>query len=268
MPQRTVSVSRMRRSVLCAILEKEEEEIVRTWAEPSPTEDRDAAVEQEVMLRLDDVVVPGALALPDRAVGIVAFAHGSGSGRSSPRNRLVASILHEARLGTLLFDLLTVEESLDRSNVFDIPLLAGRLAGATEWLGHGPATAQLPLGYFGASTGAAAALVAAAMRPQLVRAVVSRGGRPDLAGASLGRVTAPTLLIVGSRDTEVVELNQLARHALTHSPVTLLQLVPGATHLFEESGTLELVGDLACNWFEHFLGGPGMALVAQAKASG
>jgi putative phosphoribosyl transferase len=199
-----------------------------------------------VMLRLDDVVVPGALALPDRAVGIVAFAHGSGSGRSSPRNRLVASILHEARLGTLLFDLLTVEESLDRSNVFDIPLLAGRLAGATEWLGHGPATAQLPLGYFGASTGAAAALYAAAENTG-VKAIVSRGGRPDLALPRLEAVHAPTLLIVGGADDVVLELNRRALEHLPHG--SELRVIPGATHLFEEPGALAQVAVLARDWF-------------------
>ncbi len=218
------------------------------------------------------VTLTGDLTIPANARGLVIFAHGSGSSRLSPRNRRVAEWLQHAGLGTLLFDLLTPrEEAVDvttRQHRFDIELLSVRLAAVTDWVAVHPDARELHIGYFGASTGAAAALVAASMRPQLVRAVVSRGGRPDLAGAALGRVTAPTLLIVGSRDTEVVELNQLARHELTHAPVSLLQLVPGATHLFEESGALELVGDLACNWFEHFLGGPGMAMVAHAKASG
>jgi putative phosphoribosyl transferase len=215
------------------------------------------------------VILTGDLTIPVNARGLVIFAHGSGSSRLSPRNRRVAEWLHHAGLGTLLFDLLTpAEEEVDavtREHRFDIELLAVRLAAVTDWIAVHPDAKELHIGYFGASTGAAAALVAAAMRPQLIRAVVSRGGRPDLAGASLGRVTAPTLLIVGSRDTEVVSLNQLARHEMTHSPVTLLQLVPGATHLFEERGALELVGDLACNWFEHYLAGVGTAPVALHK---
>ena len=213
------------------------------------------------------VILTGDLTIPANARGLVIFAHGSGSSRRSPRNRLVAEWLHDAGLGTLLFDLLTPEEeAVDATTAehrFNIELLASRLAAVTDWVAVHSDARELHLGYFGASTGAAAALVAATLRPQLVRAVVSRGGRPDLAGAALGRVMAPTLLIVGSRDTEVVELNQVARHELTHSPVSLLQLVPGATHLFEEPGTLELVGDLACNWFEHFLGGPGMSAVTR-----
>ncbi len=216
------------------------------------------------------VVLTGDLTIPINARGLVIFAHGSGSTRKSPRNRRVAEWLQRAGLGTLLFDLLTPgEEAVDLTtgkHRFDIELLAVRLAAVTGWVAVHPDSLELHIGYFGASTGAAAALVAASMRPQLVRAVVSRGGRPDLAGDALGRVTAPTLLIVGSRDIEVLELNRLARHELTHAPVSLLQLVPGATHLFEERGALEMVGDLACNWFEHFLAGPGMALVAKNRA--
>ena len=214
----------------------------------------------------DRDVLGATLTVPAGATGLVVFAHGSGSSRLSPRNRAVAEVLNTRGLGTLLLDLLTADEEREDAVTaalrFDIPFLASRLRTATAWAATDEETQALRVGYFGASTGAAAALVAAATRPHLIRAVVSRGGRPDLAGASLGRVTAPTLLIVGSRDTEVVSLNQLARHEMTHSPVTLLQLVPGATHLFEERGALELVGDLACNWFEHYLAGVGTAPVA------
>lgn len=216
------------------------------------------------------VTLTGDLSIPENARGLVIFAHGSGSSRLSPRNRRVAESLQHAGLGTLLLDLLTpgeeVVDTVSAHHRFEIDLLAARLAAVTDWMAVHPDTRDLHIGYFGASTGAAAALVAAALRPHAVRAVVSRGGRPDLAGAALGRVTAPTLLIVGSRDTEVLELNQLARHELTHAPVSLLQVVPGATHLFEERGALELVSDLACNWFQHFLGAPGMAMVSRARA--
>jgi len=206
------------------------------------------------------VTLTGDLTIPENARGVVIFAHGSGSGRMSPRNRSVAAWLHNARLATLLVDLVTPgEETLDTD------LLGARLAAITDWVSVHPDARDLHVGYFGAGTGAAAALVAAALRPQVVRAVVSRGGRAELAGAALGRVTAPTLFIAGSRDSTVIELNRLARHELTHAPVSLLQVVPGATHLFEEAGMLEMLGDLACNWFEHFLGGPGMALVARAR---
>jgi len=207
------------------------------------------------------VTLTGDLTIPENARGVVIFAHGSGSGRMSPRNRSVAAWLHNARLATLLVDLVTPgEETLDTD------LLGARLAAITDWVSVHPDARDLHVGYFGAGTGAAAALVAAALRPQVVRAVVSRGGRAELAGAALGRVTAPTLFIAGSRDSTVIELNRLARHELTHAPVSLLQVVPGATHLFEEAGMLEMLGDLACNWFEHFLGGPGMALVARARS--
>jgi putative phosphoribosyl transferase len=206
----------------------------------------------------DGVVLTGDLIIPEHAHGIVIFAHGSGSSRLSPRNQRVAAWLQHANLATLLFDLLTpAEEAVDattRQHRFDIPLLASRLAIVTDWVHTQPATRGLHIGYFGASTGAAAALVAAAMRPHLVRAVVSRGGRPDLAEADLQCVLAPTLLIVGSRDDEVIDLNQKARRAITHAPAPM-QLVPGATHLFEEPGALEQVGDLACSWFEHYLAG-------------
>lgn len=192
----------------------------------------------------------GFLAVPPEAKGIVVFAHGSGSGRLSPRNNHVAAGLRAGGLATLLFDLLTPEEAADRSAVFDIPLLASRLAQAARWLKGRDATAGLPLGYFGASTGAAAALVAAALADGAeapVRAVVSRGGRPDLAGEALERVQAPTLLIVGSLDFQVMELNQDA-YARLHCEKHLAT-VPGARHLFEEPGTLDQVILLARDWF-------------------
>ncbi|MGE5210648.1 MAG: dienelactone hydrolase family protein, partial [Acidobacteriota bacterium] len=184
------------------------------------------------------------------AVGVVVFAHGSGSSRHSPRNQYVADQLHGAGLGTLTFDLLTDAEARDRRNVFDIGLLATRLVRATDWVGRHQAVAGLPLALFGASTGAAAALVAASDPELAVAAVVSRGGRPDLAGDSLGHVTAPTLLIVGGDDTTVLALNREAQRSL-RCP-NRLTVVPGATHLFEEPGTLEQVAALAADWFvEH-----------------
>jgi putative phosphoribosyl transferase len=180
------------------------------------------------------------------------FAHGSGSSRHSPRNRYVAAMLNEARLATLLFDLLTPGEERDRANVFDIDLLARRLVDVTAWLRKEPELDGLPVGYFGASTGAAAALVAAAEPGAEVAAVVSRGGRPDLAGRRLEHVHAPTLLIVGGRDDIVLALNQQAQ-ALLAAPDTRLAVVSGATHLFEEPGALPAVADLARGWFvEHF----------------
>lgn len=202
------------------------------------------------------VTLPGDLVLPDRCRGLVLFAHGSGSSRLSPRNQMVAERLQEAGLGTLLFDLLTPEETRDRDNVFNIPLLAERLDAAAKWVEAEPRLAQLPMGYFGASTGAAAALVAAAGGPKRLGAVVSRGGRPDLAGEALSKVTAPTLLIVGGHDELVLSLNRLALDRLA-GPKRLV-IVPGATHLFEEPGTLESVARLATEWFiEHLGGGKG-----------
>jgi putative phosphoribosyl transferase len=198
------------------------------------------------------VLLPGDLIIPDRPRGIVLFAHGSGSGRRSPRNRLVAETLNRAGLATLLFDLLTPGEELDRANVFDIPLLARRLLAATRWLSERPEAGGVPVGYFGASTGAAAALWAAAESGPAVGAVVSRGGRPDLAGPRLPQVTAPTLLIVGGRDEQVLELNEEARELLG-GPSELV-VVPGATHLFEEPGALEEVARLATGWFVEHLG--------------
>ncbi|MGD9763441.1 MAG: dienelactone hydrolase family protein [Candidatus Binatia bacterium] len=192
------------------------------------------------------------LSLPAGARGVVVFAHGSGSSRHSPRNRYVAALLNEASLGTLLIDLLTPqEEAIDMRTAhlrFDIGLLAGRLVGATDWLARQPDTRELRIGYFGASTGAAAALVAAAERPDVVAAVVSRGGRPDLAGPALAHVRAPTLLIVGERDVQVLELNRAAFMQLQCEKQ--LVIVPRATHLFEEPGALEHVARLAREWFE------------------
>jgi len=192
----------------------------------------------------------GSLGLPPSAEGIVIFAHGSGSSRLSPRNRFVADALGRAGLATLLLDLLTEEEAQDRANVFDIPLLADRLQAAARWARQAPATRSLPVGYFGASTGAAAALQAAAADKEIA-AIVSRGGRPDLAGQALGFVQAPTLLIVGGNDQEVLALNRAAQRRL-HCE-NRLEIVPGASHLFEEPGTLEAVVELARSWFhDHF----------------
>jgi len=199
-------------------------------------------------VRIPPVNLPGTLTLPAQASGVVAFAHGSGSSRLSPRNRLVAMRIVNAAVGTLLFDLLTPEEADDRRNVFDIALLAQRLGDAVDFLRKDTRTRGLPIGLFGASTGAAAALVLAAQRPDEIAAVVSRGGRPDLAGESLPAVKAPTLLIVGSADFDVLQLNKAAARQMTGA--TELIEVPHATHLFEEPGTLERVADLAADWFD------------------
>jgi len=206
----------------------------------------------EVVLNIAGARLSGSLVIPDRSTGLVVFAHGSGSSRHSPRNRFVAEALNRAGLGTLLVDLLTGDEELNRAYVFNVTLLAARLAGITGWLHGEPATAALPLGYFGASTGAAAALWAAAASPPLpVAAIVSRGGRPDLAGPRLAQVQAPTLLIVGGEDSLVLDLNLQAQTQLTCQ--SRLEVIPGATHLFEEPGALERVADLARGWFTgHF----------------
>jgi putative phosphoribosyl transferase len=193
----------------------------------------------------------GDLVLPESAQGLVVFAHGSGSSRHSPRNRQVARALNERRLATLLLDLLTIDEELDRANVFDIALLADRLVAATRWAQREPQIASLPVGYFGASTGAGAALWAAAELGEEIGAVVSRGGRPDLASSRLGEVRAPVLLIVGGHDEIVIELNRDAR-SLLRAP-SELAIVPGATHLFEEPGALQEVSRLAGEWFERHL---------------
>jgi pimeloyl-ACP methyl ester carboxylesterase len=196
------------------------------------------------------IALPGRLCLPAPPTGLVLFAHGSGSSRSSPRNAFVASVLHESWIGTLLFDLLTEQEATDRVNVFDVALLAERLLAAVRFVAGLEQTRHLPIGLFGASTGAAAALVAAAREPR-VAAVVSRGGRPDLAGRKLGAVHVPTLLIVGEADTEVLALNERA-YALLECE-RRLAVVPGATHLFEEPGTLEDAARLAAEWFAKHL---------------
>lgn len=203
-------------------------------------------------------VLDADLSLPVSPRGLVIFAHGSGSGRHSPRNQFVARVLNADGLATLLADLLTpAEEAADRVSGhlrFNIPLLSQRLVVLIEWARQQPALRELPIALFGASTGAAAALVAAAARPAEIAAIVSRGGRPDLAGASLPHVTAPTLLIVGGADSEVIEVNRWAK-ARMRCP-TLLEIVPGATHLFEEPGTLEHVAKLAAGWFAQHLSAP------------
>jgi dienelactone hydrolase len=213
--------------------------------------------EQLVQVPAGAVTLEGNLGVPAGAHGVVLFAHGSGSSRHSPRNRYVASVLREAGLATLLMDLLTAdEEAIDLRTQrlrFDISLLADRLVGATDWLAQNPDTRSLNIGYFGASTGAAAALVAAAEWPDAVGAIVSRGGRPDLAGAALARVRAPTLLIVGGNDVPVIGMNQEAMAQLHVE--TKLEIVPRATHLFEEPGALEEVARLAREWFERYLPG-------------
>ncbi|MCA3214161.1 MAG: dienelactone hydrolase family protein [Burkholderiales bacterium] len=191
--------------------------------------------------------LPGSLDVPLQPRALILFAHGSGSSRHSPRNRQVAQVLHGCDLATLRFDLLTEDEADARSNAFDIPLLAGRLLQALEWQRGQPSLSALPCGLFGASTGAAAALAAAAEEATAVYAVVSRGGRPDLAGAALPRVVAPTLLVVGGNDPEVLRLNRAALSALRCE--CELAVVPGATHLFEEPGTLEAAARLAADWF-------------------
>jgi pimeloyl-ACP methyl ester carboxylesterase len=200
-------------------------------------------------------VIEGDLRLPENAKGIVIFAHGSGSSRHSPRNKYVAEVLNRAALATLLIDLLTAEEELvdirTAEHRFNIDLLADRLIAATDWSEKDARLSNMPIGYFGASTGAAAALVAAAKRPERISAVVSRGGRPDLAQDHLGNVTAPTLLIVGEFDRAVIEMNRAAAGAM-RAP-NEIQIVPGATHLFEEEGALEKVAALAREWFEEKL---------------
>jgi putative phosphoribosyl transferase len=203
--------------------------------------------DEEVIVSVEAARLAGHLTVPDHARGLVIFAHGSGSGRHSPRNRYVADVLSQAGLGTLLFDLLTPVEEIDRANVFDIQLLAGRLVEVTRWLAAELGHEHPPIGYFGASTGAAAALMAAADADAKVAAVVSRGGRPDLAGDALPLVQAPTLLIVGSRDKEVLALNRAAQQRLRCT--SRLEVVRGATHLFEEPGTLQAAAELAREWF-------------------
>ena len=210
---------------------------------------------KEVSISCGTVRLQGLLTIPEGSQGIVLFAHGSGSGRFSPRNQFVARELTNGKLATLLMDLLTPEEEqvdeVTRHLRFDIPLLATRLGLVADWVKLQPATKELKIGYFGASTGAAAALISAAEKPDSISAVVSRGGRPDLAGSSLPFVAAPTLLIVGGADFGVIELNQGAFDQL--SCEKKLEIVPGATHLFEEPGTLEQVAALALGWFKKYL---------------
>lgn len=219
------------------------------------TRERQQVEEQLVQVSADTVTLEGSLGIPDGAESIILFAHGSGSSRHSPRNRFVAQYLQEAGLATLLIDLLTpAEEDVDRQTGqlrFDVGLLAERLVGATDWLWQYPDTRPLNIGYFGASTGAAAALIAATERPDVVGAIVSRGGRPDLARARLPLVKTPTLLIVGSYDKVVIEQNKQALTLLQTEKQ--IEIVLGAGHLFEEPGTLEEVARLAERWFQHHL---------------
>ena len=219
---------------------------------------KDPVKEHYVQVPSDEVLLDADLAVPQNAEGLVAFAHGSGSNRHSPRNRFVAESMHRAGLGTLLVSQLTVEEEAEDIITaklrFDIALLGRRLTGVVDWLNTNSETSRLKIGIFGASTGAAGALLAAAQRPELVGAVVSRGGRPDLAMRVLDRVKAPTLLIVGGDDFPVIEMNRTAFAALRAQKEMVT--VPGATHLFEEPGTLEKVAALATNWFAKYLKPP------------
>jgi putative phosphoribosyl transferase len=219
----------------------------------------------EVFIQADGATLEGTLNLPEEAAGIVLFAHGSGSSRHSPRNRYVAQVLQSRGIGTLLFDLMTrEEESVDVFTGklrFDIPFLANRLVEATRWILRQPETRNLAVGYFGASTGAAAALMAAPEFPDTVAAIVSRGGRPDLAHDSLRAVLAPTLLLVGSEDEPVISMNRQALAKL-RAPVKMLVIVPGATHLFEEPGKLEEVAQAAADWFAQYLAAPVRTAVA------
>lgn len=208
--------------------------------------------ERTASIPINSIQLKGHLALPDKVKGIVLFSHGSGSGRLSPRNNFVAKVLQERGFGTLLLDLLTPEEDEIYENRFNISLLRDRLRIATKWIAKNAETKQLPIGYFGASTGAAAAIMAAAKLGSTIKAVVSRGGRPDLAGDTLQKITAPTLLIVGGNDGNVVDLNREAYSQL--NTIKNLEIIPGATHLFEEPGALEHVATLAADWFEEHVG--------------
>ena len=221
--------------------------------------DHPTPFDQDVRIELEGATLEGRLTVPAGAAGIVIFVHGSGSSRHSPRNQYVARTLNQGGLATLLFDLLTPQEEqvdLQTGHLrFDIDLLANRTAGATEWLAEQPQARGLPLGYFGSSTGAAAALIAAAARPDITKAVLSRGGRPDLAAQSLPSVQAPVLLLVGELDVEVIRLNQAALEMMPPDPEKRLETVPRATHLFEEPGALEQVAARARDWFQQYLGG-------------
>lgn len=212
-------------------------------------------VKEELEIPFGALTLRGDLLVPEEATGLVIFAHGSGSGRLSPRNQFVAEVIRRRRIGTLLFDLLTEdEEAIDihtRHLRFDIDLLAQRLVAVTNWIGEQQDTENLPIGYFGASTGAGAALVAAAEIGSNIKAIVSRGGRPDLAGDALERVESPVLLVIGGNDEPVIAMNEEAYSNL-HSPKEI-KIVPGASHLFEEAGTLESAAQLATDWFERYL---------------
>jgi dienelactone hydrolase len=216
------------------------------------------SIHRTVNIPVDDTELEGELRVPSGAAGIVIFAHGSGSSRHSPRNQFVAGVIRESQLGTLLFDLLTpaeeAEDNVTRALRFDIGLLASRLAEVARWVRYQPETKALRIGYFGSSTGGGAALVAAAQLKHEIDAVVSRGGRPDLAGHHLPHVEAPTLLIVGGRDQKVLELNKDALRQLIGKKE--LRVVAGATHLFEEPGKLEEVAEMAAGWFRRYLGNP------------
>ena len=201
-------------------------------------------------IRLSSVSLKGDLIVPENAIGIVVFSHGSGSSRFSTRNKMVAELMQEQYIGTLLFDLLTEEEDRIYENRFNIDLLASRLIETTEWLWEHKETKNLPIGYFGASTGAASALKAAAFLGEMIKAVVSRGGRPDLVITELPLVTAPTLLIVGSLDVPVIGMNKMAYDKL--ESVKEMKIVPAATHLFEETGKLQEVADLAITWYKRY----------------
>lgn len=213
------------------------------------------SIDRSIQIPVEEHVLTGNLIIPAQAKGLILFAHGSGSSRLSPRNQSVARVLNKAGFGTLLFDLLTREEeeedNLTREYRFDINLLANRLVTVTDWILTTPETKGLIIGYFGASTGAAAALLAAAQRPQHIKAIVSRGGRPDLAEGHLESVQAPTLLIVGGRDYAVIELNEEAFQQL--SCLKEILIIPGATHLFEEPGKLEEAAKAATQWFKKHL---------------
>ena len=212
-------------------------------------------IERQTHIAIGPSMLGGTLTIPTDAHGVVLFAHGSGSSRFSPRNRYVAGVLQQSGLATLLMDLLTIDEertdALNGQIRFNIKLLSERMAAITDWLDYNADTRRLEIGYFGASTGSGAALVAAAMRPDSVKAIVSRGGRPDLAGAALQKVKAPVLLIVGDRDIPVLGMNRQALELLPGEKQ--LEIVPGATHLFEEPGTLEQVAVMALDWFNHYL---------------
>lgn len=220
-------------------------------------EDKGENIEKDVQINAESVIINGNLNVPKKARGIVIFAHGSGSGRFSPRNKLVADVLNKSDIATLLIDLLTEEEEQEdettREHRFNIDLLASRLVYSTHFVNQNSQTKDLKVGYFGASTGAAAAIVAGAQLSERVEAVVSRGGRPDLAGEALTKVKASVLLLVGGEDYQVIDLNKDALQKLTNVKNKELVIIPGATHLFKEPGTLELVADHATEWFKKYL---------------